>query len=239
MEWNIGGAIFADGTEDLQKVASTIDQHSPDVVVLFESHSSPNGSQSQLLATMLGYPYFIEDPISNSHLSDGRMLGHGILSRYPLSDHALKVFKNPNLRTTWHDADITTHDKGVTSVKLMVDSHEIFIQTLHAIPFIPFKVTIGSTTMASIIADMEKNINYISTPSIIVGDFNLDVDSIINLFPHLASNGFKEIDTSGSTTINGLKLDRILYKDLTPYNSRVIQLENSDHYPVISTFETS
>jgi endonuclease/exonuclease/phosphatase (EEP) superfamily protein YafD len=238
IEWNIGGAILKNKLEDISFFGSVLQAQNPDIIILFETHSQSKGSsQARALANGLGYTYYHDDKLSESHLKPGQMLSQSIISRYSLVDHTFHQFSNPNLKGTHHDKVIKTHDKGVSSFRVDVDGTWLKVQFLHAIPFIPFNVDSGSALMRTITADMESFIDKDSTPNIIVGDFNINDDDLLGLFPVLKASGFKEAENRQPTLSNGNRLDRILYKGLSLSLLEVIENNETQHYPVIALLD--
>lgn len=251
LQWNIGGgkvrlkdadsrssgSYNLDGFKDILAVVRA---EKPDVITLQEVHSDDRENQVQIIAKTLGYPYSVSDFYSDSHIEQGQRLGQGIISRFPISDHAFQLFNNPEFKIVWKDGStVTSHDKGLTSCRIIVDHTLITVQTLHLLPFDPFKIDPLSEAAALVFSDVQEKIRNSDQYLLIQGDFNLGSRNpdLKTLMPDIIDAATNEVPLAFPTIPNGEKPDRIAYRGLHLVNYKVIDTVLTDHYPIVVTFE--
>ena len=122
LTWNIGGGkLLKDGADPLRiasyaedgldAIAGLLKSEEPDVITLQETQRKEGYDQVELIAGSLGYEHHFHDSTSESHIDTDCRLGHCVISRYPISQHRIGLFENPNTQVTWEDGSTaTTHD---------------------------------------------------------------------------------------------------------------------------------
>jgi exonuclease III len=247
--WNIGGAKLlqedADQTllasysvEGIDQIIDWLRKESPDIITLQETQKNDSNDQVATLAQKLGYEYFYHDSTSKSHIDTDYNLGHAILSRYPLSDHTMGFFDNPNLKIAWEDGSIAqSFDKGYSTCRASIDGTDISLTTLHLVPFKRFGVEMGTEAAATILDNVAESLSAPTDKWIIQGDFNIDSSLLASYLPKLFDQGLSEIDITEPTTPKGRRYDHILFRHVGLLNSRTDSNVLTDHFPVIAEFE--
>jgi len=245
--WNIGGGkILAEGKEvgplasyvedGWSHIVETLVQQDADIISLQETHKNKSYDLVEALAKELGYEHFFHDSTSPSHIDKNYSLGHGIISKYPISDHIFKKFHNPKLQTEWEDGSIaTSFDKGFSAVSIDVGI-PVTVTTTHLIPFRRFGVEMNTETADLILKDFEDKVPTQDAPWIVMGDFNIDSPTIQGYFPNTFKS-MSEINLEESTTPRGKKYDHILFKGFKVLEHKVLSSVKTDHYPVLATIE--
>lgn len=249
IQWNIGGGkakatestthlISEYNVDYLEQIISFLKRENPDVITLQEVHSNDKSNQVKTIAEALGYQYYVCDFSADSHIEEGQRLGQAIISKFQLSGHEYRQFFNPKFQVVWEDGTTaTTHDKGITKTSFKINNTPVVIKTLHAIPFRRFKIDIDSLAAAPIISDMQEHILDSNDLVIVLGDFNINGPSILDVMPELLRQGFMEVSIDEPTTPKGYTIDRALYKGLKCIKTRVVSTVKTDHYPVVTEFE--
>jgi endonuclease/exonuclease/phosphatase family metal-dependent hydrolase len=250
VQWNIGGArVRQPGddplastsytTNDLEQLIAVLRAEQPDIITVQEAHADNYVNQIALIADALGYSYHVSDFYSESHIESGQRLGQGIIARFPLHDHTSKLFNNPRFSATWKNGTtVVAHDKGVTGAVISFGATHLQIETIHLIPFDPFKIDPLSLSASAVFRNVAANILSETSPLIIAGDLNLGHRNplIAELMPELISAGLQELASTLPTIPNGERPDRVLYRGLELVEFRVRDDVATDHYPVISIF---
>lgn len=250
LTWNIGGGklltygadpslIASYGEDGIKEIATIIKNSNADIVALQEAQQKDEQNQIEEIATLAGYHHFFYDATSDSHIDNGHKLGHGILSKYPISKHHFGSFENPQIRIKWEDGSIaTSFDKGYSSCQVDFGNRIISVTTLHLIPFRRFEIPLDSERAKKILSNVSSSLVVNNESAIVMGDFNIDDIQVATYLPDLFTNyTLDEVVIDEPTTPKGRKYDHVLFKGMR-YSSKVIK--NSvltDHYPVICDFE--
>lgn len=250
MQWNIGGARIrtpeADPTaldsysiESLEYLAKIALEHEPDIITLQETHEGPDGhNQAQALAEVLGLGFWENDTHDESHIEKGQMFGQGIISRFPITDHSFKRLPNPNLSLVTSDGDeLHSHNYGITSVNIAAPGGKIRIQTFHLPALHFFEVTPDMQAGRDVLDVVTSSIEDPTFPTLLPGDYNLDVKNVLDLLPGLKQKGFNEAHTPIGTTPKGKRLDHMLHYGLQDIAIKVIDSALTDHYPLLADFD--
>lgn len=247
--WNIGGAkLLQEGADQTLLASYTVDgidtiiawlkNENPDIITLQETQKNNQIDQAALIADGLGYEYYFHDSISDSHIEDGFKLGHAILSRYPLTDHATEFFNNPNLEIEFEGGIIAkSHDKGFSSCNAKINNIDLRITTLHLTPVRRFNIDLVSDQASSILSNVQEMISSPSDRWIIQGDFNIDSNELASHLPTLFNQGLDEVNIAEPTTPKGHKYDHVLFRNIKLLDSRVDSTALTDHFPVVCEFE--
>lgn len=248
--WNIGGGKYlkdgedpllmdsysVDATQDIAEQLKAID---PDIITLQEAQGDESGDQVAEIAQSLGYEHHFFDAISLSHIDDGKTLGNGILSKYPIANHAIKLFFNPDVTAMSQGKTITSHDKGYGICDIDVDGQNITVATLHLLPFRPFGIELESEIGKSILQSVESTLSPTSSNVLVQGDFNIDSKRLNEVLPGLFTDGLQEIPLEEPTTPSGRHFDHVLYRGLFLSSMKIDSSVKTDHYPVICDFSVS
>lgn len=249
MQWNIGGGKIREKGDSahnsssyridgLQAIIAVLKNINPDIVTLQEAHSNSNQNQIAVIAQALGLPYFVSDTYAESHITVGRQLGQGIMSRFPIRNHCFQLFHNPNYETVWEDGRrATSHDKGVTSCVVDYGGIHLAIKTMHLIPFKRFKVDPLSETAAHVIADVQTKLESNNEHLLVQGDFNLNLTCLRDTLPEFIDEKTQEIPQQTPTRANGRRLDHVVYRGLKLLETRTVVDVLTDHFPITSMFE--
>lgn len=249
LQWNIGGGLMRSPDSDptnplsytldgLEQIIEKIREYNPDIITLQETHTDSTRSQARVMAEVLGFSFVAEDVYDKSHLQEGQGLGQAILSKYPIKDHTFVKFHNPNMKTTSPSGQLwVSHNKGVTSCKLMVGSTYIDIKTCHSFPYRRYKVEPLSIEMKLLREDMAKKLKPELPLFLLQSDLNYNESSVRELLPALFYNGVQEVVLDTPTTPKGRKYDHVLYKGIDHVQTSVDASVLNDHFPVISDFE--
>lgn len=249
--WNIGGAKLLKQGEDPRLMASyTVDgigviarqiaAFNPDIITIQEAHGDHNDNQIALVAKELGYEHFFYDAVSDSHLDSTYKLGNGLISRFPISDVRIGRFLNPGLNFELEGRNAFTHDKGYGSCIVSVGNAEIYVTSLHLIPFssvgLGFDSDIAQQILASVSAGLkDERANHYR---LIQGDFNIHSDRVRKYLEELFnSDGLDEVALDQYTTPKERMYDHVLYRGLHLAGLKVDSNVLTDHYPVVCDFE--
>lgn len=249
LQWNIGGgkirAINSGSTvsesynrDGVEYITSLLKDINPDIITLQEVHCDKDVDQVSNIASKLGLGYYVSDFYADSHIEKGQRLGQAIISKYPISSHTFELFINPQYKNIWEDGSIAvSHDKGITSVEVEVDSKKARIITTHLIPFRRFDVDPISTEAEVVMEDIQNKLHNMSNIVLIQGDFNLDYVSLRTILPNLFINDMGEVLQTVPTTPKGRKYDHVLFRGLKMKKTYTNDTALTDHFPVITVFE--
>lgn len=248
--WNIGGAKVLEPGADPELMASynvdalddivdKLKSISPDIIALQEIHKSETYDQAAIIASKLGYKYYINESFSWSHNEDGAELGNALISKYPMSEQGSDVFINPLVTVTWEDGRIAeTHDKGFVKSVIDIDNKKISVMTLHLTPFRKFGMELSDSRAKRILSDVSVKIAEIKSPlAVVLGDFNIDDSTVSSYLPYYDETGFNEIKIETPTTPKGRSYDHILYKGILLDTYKIDSSVLTDHYVLISEFD--
>lgn len=248
--WNVGGAKELEAGKDpllmssynvdaVQAIADYLKQISPDIVTLQEVQGNDNGNQVEALARLMGYEYYFYEATSDSHIDVGHTLGNGIISKYPISDHTTGVFLNPKAEALLEGTPVTSHDKGYGSCMVSIDGVNIRVSTTHLLPFRMMGIDLGSDMGKKILASVERSLATQEDKVLIQGDFNIDSELMAPYLPNLVfDQELEEVKIDHPTTPKGSRYDHVLFKGMTLKTVTIDSQVNTDHYPVICTFDS-
>lgn len=224
-------------TDGLDSIIKLIASENPNIVTLQETQSNAAHDQVREIAAALGYTY-VHDITSESHIDEGYKLGHGILSRYPITDQVFGLFDNPNLKVTWEDGSIaTSFDKGFTTCTLDTPGGALTVTTLHLIPFRRFDVDMGSGLAKKILGNVEDLVAGNYSPWLIQGDFNINSQLLENYLPKLFDQNTGELLIDRPTNPKGRSYDHIIFRGAKLIDYKIVSNVLTDHFPVIARFE--
>lgn len=247
LQWNIGGARIrgvanpADqpssySEEGLHYIIDYIKKLGPDIITLQETHSNADYNQTELIATELAYPFYINDTYADSHLDNRYKLGQGVISKFPIKNHSFNLFFNPHFQADWSGERVVSHDKGLTRCTLDIKDINLLLLTLHAIPFRPFNVDPLSTKAKELREDMSAKIRNSSPLMLLQGDFNYNGRSLKKFIPDVFDSGTKEATQVAPTTPKGRYYDHVAYRGIDLIKTGSDDKALTDHYPLVSTF---
>ena len=249
--WNIGGGkllqdnadptLLASYTKDgIDEIVAHLKSIDPDVITLQETQRNANNDQIAYIAENLGYKYFLHDSTSDSHIDKGHQLGHGIISRYPLTDHQTGFFDNPRVQVEWEDGSIaTSFDKGYTTCRVTAKNTSFSLTTLHLIPFRRFNIEMDSDLAKSILRNVAETLSSPTRKWIIQGDFNIDSETLKEYMPELFEQELDEVSVAEPTTPKNHRYDHVLFRSMTLTSLHINPDVLTDHFPVIAEFEVS
>lgn len=247
LTWNIGGGMLLKANADpslmasysvdgLAEIKELLREQSPDIITLQETHKNASYDQVADIAKTLGYEYFVHDSTSRSHIDPSMQLGHGILSRYPITSHQTGFFHNPHIAVQWEDGtQAVTFDKGYTTCEVDVNGTVVSVTTLHLLPFRRFNLELNTDAAQGILRNIEDSIATSAEKWIIQGDFNINSATLREHFPLLFSKGIEEVAVDDPTTPKGNKYDHVLYRGFSSEKQCVLSSVLTDHYPVTLT----
>jgi endonuclease/exonuclease/phosphatase (EEP) superfamily protein YafD len=248
LTWNIGGGkLLADGADPslmssytvdgLQEIIALIKHEQPDIITLQETQKGGAIDQIKQIADEAGYEYYTHDSTSESHIDRGMLLGHGIISRYPIISHESDFFANPHVQVIWEDGrTVMTYDKGYTNCVVKFGEDELHISTLHLTPFRRFKIDLGSDLGRGMMKDVETRVHSSRDKYLLQGDFNIDSKELRSFLPDMFSGSMQEVRTE-PTTPDGRTYDHIVYAGINNTGHSVNSSVLTDHYPIVATFK--
>lgn len=162
--WNIGGALILDektgrftkfSPKYFGQALLAVD---PDVVFLQEVPIEPNTESSEVLreiGAIARLPFSAIYPLSPSHLDRQKEQGVALLSKHKLSDVHVLRFTNPKL--SWSNGDLyfESHDKGLVSAKISLDSHLVNLVSAHMLPFHAFGLDMAMPKFDHIVDELD------------------------------------------------------------------------------------
>jgi len=248
--WNIGGGKhLKEGDDPLLMASYSVDAISeiadwlkavdPDIITLQEAQGNSQSNQVKEIAELLGFGYYFFDTTSQSHIDNNMLLGNGLISKHPISNHDAGVFLNPNIEAELQGRHIQSHDKGygVCSVNFHDDRPVIQVMTLHLLPFRAFGIDIESETGKGILSSVSRSFPATAQRLLIQGDFNIDSQSVKDKLPELSISELEEVLLEMPTTPSGKRYDHVLFKGLKLLEKNVDSSVKTDHYPVSCIFQ--
>ena len=185
VQWNIGGGKIRRPDDDragrdvyrhdgIDHIVAVLQEVDADIVTLQEVHGNDDVNQVVVLAERLGFAHDVDDFYETSHINEEYKLGHGMLSKYPLTEHVFEHFHNPQLELEWNGRKCLSPDKGMTKCTAMINEQQLNLATLHLIPFRPFNVDPLGEEVEAVRADIQKKVAKAtdSSPWLLQGDFN-------------------------------------------------------------------
>jgi endonuclease/exonuclease/phosphatase family metal-dependent hydrolase len=146
--------------------------------------------------------------LSPSSFFSGACAGVAIASKYPLTEIRKTKLPNPNLRKSASGEQISSHDKGLLSVRADVQGRQVTLASLHMLPFHIFERSADDAAFATIWRRLAFELESLSRlPLIVCGDFNTPKRDFISAPETLALRS--AID--GRPTYNDAAIDDILY----------------------------
>lgn len=138
----------------------------------------------------------------------GACAGVAIASRYPLSDVRQIKLPNPNLHKSTSGQQISSHDKGLLTVRADVMGRPVTLASLHMLPFHIFERSADDAAFTTIWQQLSFELSALSQlPLIVCGDFNTPRGDFISGPQRLELRS--AID--GRPTYNDAAIDDILY----------------------------
>jgi len=245
--WNIGGGKHLNDGDDpllmasysidaVAEIAKWLKSENPDIITIQEAQGDDNTNQVEELAKLIGYDFYFFDATSSSHIDEGKRLGNGVISKYPIENHRTGLFLNPNIETTLQGRHAVSHDKGYGTCIINIADQKISVTTLHLLPFRAFGIELDSEMGKTILNSVETCIMPSRLTALIQGDFNIDSEQLASILPTLLTGNMDEILLNEPTTPAGRRYDHVLYKGLMLENMKVDANVKTDHYPVTCLF---
>lgn len=250
VQWNIGGGfvrnqgsdpklISSYSKEGLDYIIQILKKENPDIITLQEAHEGKT-TQTDTIAKHLGLKYYAVNPYDDSHLKEGCKISLAIISKFPIVSHNFQFFLNPKLKVNFDGNIVSSHDKGVTSVKITLEKNiDLIVKTLHMVPFRKAGVDPLNSSLKKVREDIENKLGDDNRYLLIQGDFNYDQKSLKKFLPNTLDKKTKEILQEKPTTPKGRRYDHIIYRGLRLISSDVINDVYTDHLPIITEFEIS
>lgn len=249
--WNIGGGktLLADAdpllmssysVDNMDHIVEVLQSENLDLITLQETHKNESFDQVAEIAGRLGMPYFVHDSTSRSHIDPQFDIGHGILSKFDITDHRTGLFENPGLFITLEDGrQEPGMDKGYTTCTVTIEDEPINVTTLHLMPFRRFGVDTRSIVARRIFRNVSRTILESTQHHnwIVQGDFNIDSPELASYLPDLFEDGVHELQLSTPTTPGGTFYDHSIARHALVIKRHVRSNVGTDHYPLITTYE--
>lgn len=236
-EINFGGDV-------IDKYIDEIATQKPDLLSLAEVHLEDEVSSEMVkyIAQKLGLPFYDVMGSDKSHLSEGKILGNAILSKYPIASNDHFVVEAPKIEVDRPNGDHwVLHNKLAQTSKIIIGDKTVAITSLHYFPFHHFnrkmndpEFEVQRKSLVDHLVSLDK-----STIPIITGDFNNKGFKLIEAFPELFNGGFTEAIEADTTIVgDSQQLDHILYReeDLSVVNRETFTIP-SDHIGLSTSFD--
>ncbi len=247
--WNIGGGKHLKANEDptlmasysvdaIEQIAQWLKRESPDIITLQEVQGDDHANQVAEIARHMGYGNYFFDVTSDSFIDKDRLLGNGIISRFPIINHISGVFLNPNIEAVLQGRLIKTHDKGFSSCTVHIDGYDLVVVTLHLLPFLALGIELDSVLGQRLLDDIVVNIAPQSERTLIQGDFNIDSERIKDAIPTLFRGRVDEVPLKVPTTPAGKRFDHVIFRNLSLQSCSIDANVKTDHFPVTCIFRT-
>ena len=251
LQWNIGGAIIRDinsdaslsdsySIESIDYIINYINDLSPDLITIQESHSNNLTSQGKEISKRTNLKYYMDFIQTDSHLKKSEKLTLSILSNYPIQSSKYINFMNPNWKLIRSNGDIWySHDKGIGFAEVEIEGKTLLIETLQLMPFRKYEKDILSEELEIVKTDISSKIfnNLAHERVLIQGDFNLNFQSLKDVFNQISEDKFLEIEIFQDTTPRGRKYDHIIYKGIKLLSFKIDSEILTDHYSLVCEFE--
>lgn len=209
---------------DIDLFARTIKEINPDIICLNEVFGEGSndiyGDQVKEIASKLDLNYFFGKAIS---IPKGNY-GNAILSKYPIENQEIIPIPDPLTKNedTYYETRIL--------IKAKINNIYVFITHMG----LAKDERINATKV------LEKNINNLTEPFVIMGDFNMTPnDSLLKPIYKYTIDVLKENDGNTFSSVNPeRRIDYILVsKNIKKYNGKIIEKVVSDHFPIVSNLE--
>jgi endonuclease/exonuclease/phosphatase family metal-dependent hydrolase len=235
--WNIGGGILGESHQrgadsSLDYYVSVLCEQSPDVVCLQEAHSFEGRlSQCAYLARRAGYRYFVERPISESHLAKGADLTLGILSRYEIRTHEYQQFPNPGLTAIGPNGDQwELFDKGYVKAVIDVGKQPLGVLNAHCFPLHYFRAKPTESRFRELWQMLAEDLRDMHGRAPTIAGMDLNYEPVQDLLTDLLQpGGFSNAFGSTPTTAKGVQQDYILYDQRMELVQTTVRPTRSDH----------
>jgi endonuclease/exonuclease/phosphatase family metal-dependent hydrolase len=160
------------------------------------------------VARYTGLSYVETFALSPSSFFSGACAGIAIASRYPLTDVQKIKLPNPNLSRSASGQQISSHDKGLLSVRVDVAGRPVTLASLHMLPFHIFERSADDVAFTTIWQRLSGELARLAQfPLIVCGDFNTPKRDFIS-----SSQSLKLSSAVGDRpTYNDAAIDDILY----------------------------
>ncbi len=113
-------------------------------------------------------------------------------------------------------------------------AESLLVVNVHGVNF-----TFGSADLDSQFQAVQKVLDNHPGPVVVAGDFNTWSNARMAVIRRLAEqNGLSAVEFQGEPAIRfGHRIDHVYYRGLAPLQSRVTEVESSDHHPLTVTFK--
>lgn len=245
LQWNIGGGKIGTGpdgpydTDGLDVLIAHIQQLSPDIITLQETHSRDEHNQAETIARALGWSDCINHAYAPSHIEAGQELGHAILSRFPLTQPGFELLPNPGLSLTMPNGQqALMHDKGISRCQIeLPGSSRIEVVTLHLFPFRKAAADPLGPDFAALRSTITACVRPTSPLWLLQGDFNISHPSLRAFLPELFElTSMNEFVLPGPTTPRQRYYDHVLFRGLTLTTGQIDARITTDHYALVCDF---
>ena len=249
LQWNIGGGrIYKSGADPLDpasysedgidSIVELIRREDPDVITLQETHEAGDNSQPGIIASALGYRFWLNHTTGSSFIDTSMFIGQAVISRYPIISSNFLPFTNPKFEVLKDGELIHSKNGGLTTCIVEVSGGvRAQIETFHMVPFHFFGVYLKAQAALDALSVVDICLTSESgSRAIIQADFNINSWSIRDYFPKLFATGYDEIPQTEPTTPSGKSLDHFIYKGLVMESTRVINQCRTDHFPIVAEF---
>jgi endonuclease/exonuclease/phosphatase (EEP) superfamily protein YafD len=112
----------------------------------------------------------------------------------------------------------------------------VSVLTTHLIPFRRFNVDTSSEEAAKVFSDVQKKLKVGGT-MLLQGDFNINSESLQSVLSDMFAAGVQEVWQIDPTTPKGHRYDHVLFRGMRNTSSSTVSSVQTDHYPIVSTFE--
>ncbi|MBK7932002.1 MAG: endonuclease/exonuclease/phosphatase family protein [Acidobacteria bacterium] len=249
LQWNIGGGrIYKSGADPLDpasysedgidSIVELIRREDPDVITLQETHEAGDNSQPGIIASALGYRFWLNHTTGSSFIDTSMHIGQAVISRYPIISSSFLPFTNPKFEVLKDGELIRSKNGGLTTCIVELSAGvRAQIRTFHMVPFHFFGVDLKAQAALDALSEVDICLTSdTARRAIFQGDFNINSATMREYFPRLFAAGCVEIVQTDPSTPKGKSLDHIIYKGLLMESTRVINQCRTDHFPIVAEF---